>query len=81
MNIFRVDIGYDSEDSMDGVAYETTYLTHTDDMNESKFKEICSRAKDDCIRKYEDVCLYNMILVLTELYGFESINVNGSWSC
>lgn len=81
MNFYKIDIGYDCEESVDGVAYETTFLTHKDRLNDYKFREICVRAKEDCIRKYEYVCLYNMVLILTELYGFEKIELTSSWEC
>lgn len=55
------------------------YISSSESYLDSRFKEICDKAKEDCKRKYKEVSLYYMVETLTNLYGFERVKVESGY--
>ena len=79
MNIYKIEIGYYSEESVDERAYETTFLTHKEVYTKEEFSKICNQAQEICKNNFEDICLYDMVHVLTSKYGFDKIKTTAEW--
>lgn len=72
MNIYVI-YGNDMFDINDDCSIDKEYISHKEFYSTAQFTEICRKAKEDCKRKYNQISLFCMMVIMTELYGFEKI--------
>lgn len=68
-------MSYENEDLEDGLGWDNEYLSHENRYSSKEFNGICEEAKEISKNRYNEVCLYNMLLILKGDFGFKKLEV------